>query len=76
MHRLLPVLLHNKEEVMITKKTLMKWRKEALHLQKSPGVVVITATTGEKQLASELDVLNDRILILTQELIDQKLMEE
>ena len=55
----------------ITKRTLTKWRKEALH--KVDGLLKFKdlSIKGKEEI-----VIHDRILLMTQELLDQELLKE
>ena len=55
----------------ISKRLLTKWRKEALRY-----IDYSLYDEGASHLAKSHQELTERILLLTQELIDQKLLEE
>jgi len=64
----------------ITKRTLTKWRKEALKVVNSKPIEGII-DLGKKPLTDILNhnekvILVDRILLMTQELLDQYLIKE
>ena len=52
----------------ITKRTLTKWRKEAL--------MVLDVLKSKPLENAEGLLINDRILLMTQELLDQELLKE
>ena len=57
----------------ITKRTLTKWRKEALlQIKKIPENEPVNMIF----LQGEKTILADRILLMTQELLDQELLKE
>ena len=62
---------------MITERTLKKWRREALKSLKTPKIL-ITENSGvdEEFLISEIELLNNQILRMTQELLDQNLLKK
>ena len=60
----------------ITKRTLTKWRKEAL---KANTVFIDLKSREINTFSTPVDsaiVLSDRILLMTQELLDQELLKE
>ena len=57
---------------MISKRKLMKYRKEALQFKDNTKDILKEASTFEYDINLQLD----RLLELTQELIDQHLLEE
>lgn len=53
---------------MISKRTLTKWRKEAL--------MILDILKSKPLENAEGIIINDRILLMTQELLDQQLLKE
>jgi hypothetical protein len=62
---------------MITERTLRNWRKDALQRYKFDNELVKTTGSGESVNIEVLNrqEMNQRILRLTQELLDQHLMK-
>jgi hypothetical protein len=56
---------------MISERTLKKWRKEALQLK-----IYLNCEDEKPTTALQLDELYNRILVLTQELIDNYLIKK
>ena len=67
---------------MITERTLKQWRKEALNPPNftERGIVVELNESNERTLCNlmfgTINILNQRILRMTQELLDQHLTKE
>ena len=60
---------------MITERTLRKWRKDALNVDKQVTHICLDGLTEEKTVKIIND-LCDRILRMTQELLDNHLMRK
>lgn len=60
----------------ISKRTLLKWRKEALRNQEVKSDTMDMYAESAPNLSIAFTEANERILQLTQELIDQQLLKE
>ena len=58
---------------MISERLLRKWRKEILKIEYNPIPEVIK---GADSVQKTIDILGERILKLTQELLDQHLLNK
>ena len=56
----------------ISKRVLTKWRKEAL----AANVELVDNIIASPGVIAAMIVVNDRILLMTQELLDQHLLKE
>lgn len=63
-----------KETLMITERTLKKWRQEALQDMISPPTLATHDGVDEEFYIDEVRELSRRILAMTQELLDQHLL--
>ena len=59
---------------MISERTLKRWRKEALNDEPKMIGLAVKANDNVTTSISVIHTLNDRILRMTQELLDQCLM--
>jgi hypothetical protein len=60
----------------ITERTLRKWRKEALEDSIAPRLLAANDGVDEGFCVDEIKELSDRILRMTQELLDQHLLRK
>ncbi len=61
---------------MITERTLRKWRKEALEDVESPKALYTNDGVDTDFHKDEIKTLSERILRMTQELLDQHLLRK
>ncbi len=71
---------------MISERLLKNWRRDALHMKSLPPIIILDSTESiitirlTKEYAESLNnntkAMNDRILRLTQHLLDQHLIQK
>ncbi len=69
---------------MISERLLKNWRRDALHMKSHPPIIILTSNTDSigltkeyaESLNSNTKAMNDRILRLTQHLLDQHLIHK